>query len=664
MHRSFGRAAAAVVVFGLARVGGAHAQSGPNLRVDAVSSSPATVTEGQTLRVTADVVVGDPAPTAAVDWRVSLSADGTFTSTVALAPVAPLTFSGPEARRVTVELPVPSGITGQYFVAVALDPDDRVAETNEFDNRLVADSRVRIRPLQADLRVTSVAPNSNSVDAGRSFTMSVEVRNAGDRPATADLAGYLSVDETLSTVDVEVGRTSVSLSAGEVRSVELTADVPAVATAGPYFVGAWLDPEGIVEELFDANNGAVSDARVTVRQSTLTLSTPDLPDGTLGFDYFALLDAEGGDGQFSFEVVTGRLPSGLTLTADGRLSGQPEATGTFDFTLQVSSGGQNGTRTYSVEIVSTGRPLEIVWSEAGFAYRGLPYERNLVAGGGEPPYTWRLLSGALPPGLTLSDAGVLLGVPDVFGSFSVDVEVEDRLGARVSTTVSVEVTSPLALLIAPDPLTPVPVGIEGEVILTVVGGIPPYTWTALTPNPPGLNLAVDGRFVGVPTQVGTWPVRVRVTDGKRQPASDDTVVRVVVEPAGEFRIVTTALPAGSTRLIYEAFIEVEGGEPPIDWQVVPGTSLPNGFFLEPTQEPDQPENAARIFGRAVVETNQPFAVRVRDSQGRQREAAFVLSLVEIEQAVDSGCACVRVPARSWLAFAWLAVGFIFILRRR
>lgn len=42
---------------------------------------------------------------------------------------------------------------------------------------------------------------------------------------------------------------------------------------------------------------------------------------------------------------------------------------------------------------------------------GKPYNVQLVATGGVPPYTFTVASGTLPPGLTLSAAGDLSGTP-------------------------------------------------------------------------------------------------------------------------------------------------------------------------------------------------------------------------------------------------------------
>lgn len=49
----------------------------------------------------------------------------------------------------------------------------------------------------------------------------------------------------------------------------------------------------------------------------------------------------------------------------------------------------------------------------------------LQAEGGVPPYTWSLVSGTLPPGLSLYASGAILGVPTTAGSYTFTVRVTD-----------------------------------------------------------------------------------------------------------------------------------------------------------------------------------------------------------------------------------------------
>jgi hypothetical protein len=61
---------------------------------------------------------------------------------------------------------------------------------------------------------------------------------------------------------------------------------------------------------------------------------------------------------------------------------------------------------------------------------GQPYPpTQLMATGGEPPYSWVIISGSLPPGLTLSDTGVISGTPPppAAGVYAFTVQVTDAL---------------------------------------------------------------------------------------------------------------------------------------------------------------------------------------------------------------------------------------------
>ncbi|HKP85896.1 MAG TPA: putative Ig domain-containing protein [Blastocatellia bacterium] len=64
--------------------------------------------------------------------------------------------------------------------------------------------------------------------------------------------------------------------------------------------------------------------------------------------------------------------------------------------------------------------------------RGVPYSQQLSASGGATPYTWSLTSGALPPGLSLSSAGLISGTPTTSGGFGFTVTVRDRNNATAS----------------------------------------------------------------------------------------------------------------------------------------------------------------------------------------------------------------------------------------
>jgi hypothetical protein len=61
------------------------------------------------------------------------------------------------------------------------------------------------------------------------------------------------------------------------------------------------------------------------------------------------------------------------------------------------------------------------------------YSDTLTASGGNPPYRWTIVSGSLPPGIRLSEAGSLLGKPTAPGTFPFTVEVRDHRTSHPTT---------------------------------------------------------------------------------------------------------------------------------------------------------------------------------------------------------------------------------------
>jgi hypothetical protein len=84
---------------------------------------------------------------------------------------------------------------------------------------------------------------------------------------------------------------------------------------------------------------------------TITLSPPSLPTGAPGQPYSEAITASGGSGPYTFKVTEGDLPPGLTLGADGALTGTPTASGTFKFVVSAfDSNHCPGTRSYSIDV--------------------------------------------------------------------------------------------------------------------------------------------------------------------------------------------------------------------------------------------------------------------------------------------------------------------------
>lgn len=78
--------------------------------------------------------------------------------------------------------------------------------------------------------------------------------------------------------------------------------------------------------------------------------------------------------------------------------------------------------------------LQITTSSLSPAKVGEVYVQQLIASGGQTStYSWGILSGQLPPGITLSSSGVLSGIPASSGTFNFTVEVSDAKTSAVQT---------------------------------------------------------------------------------------------------------------------------------------------------------------------------------------------------------------------------------------
>jgi uncharacterized protein (TIGR03437 family) len=253
----------------------------------------------------------------------------------------------------------------------------------------------------------------------------------------------------------------------------------------------------------DANQYSAS-ASITI--NVLGLTTTALPNGAQGQFYATTIGAAGGTGSFTF-TASGQ-PAGLSMTSYGYLNGTAKAAGTYPISVTVSSGGLSVGGTLSLTIA---QPQSLSISQVNGLVTGpggtvnVPYSQALGATGGQPPYTWSLISGALPTGLSLNASGIVSGTPGAPGVFSFGVQVVDTAGGTATGTASITIQA-APLLITTGSL---PAGMSGIDYplqqLTVSGGVSPYTWALGSGSslPAGLTLSSDGVLQGVPGSAGT-----------------------------------------------------------------------------------------------------------------------------------------------------------------
>jgi large repetitive protein len=175
---------------------------------------------------------------------------------------------------------------------------------------------------------------------------------------------------------------------------------------------------------------------LVVRQPLTLTSALGQTKAEVGMPFTAAQSAGGGSGTFTWSVSKGVLPSGLTLAADGTVSGSPAVAGRYALTLTVTD---SEARSKSVAVTLVVAPklafktLKLKGAKAGLAYR-----LKIATIGGVGPLTWTA-TGKFPKGVRVGKTGLVFGTPTKAGAYRITVTVTDSLGAVAKKTLTLVV---------------------------------------------------------------------------------------------------------------------------------------------------------------------------------------------------------------------------------
>lgn len=267
----------------------------------------------------------------------------------------------------------------------------------------------------------------------------------------------------------------------------------------------------------------------------LTITTTTLPQATNGTAYSAQLTASGGVPAYTWSLSGN--PAWLTINAKtGALSGTPTGTTTttvtFTVTVTDSETPTPVAKSSSLSITSIEPPLSITTTGLAGASINNTYSQAVQAIGGTPPYTWAIVAGSLPAGLTLNTAtGVISGTPTGTGTFNFTIRVTDATSATATANLSIVVGS--TLTVTTTSLPGGSVGTAYSATLQASGGAQPYTWSVSSGTlPAGLTLnSSSGVISGTPTATGTSSFTIQVNDSESPSQTEAVNFSITISPA-------------------------------------------------------------------------------------------------------------------------------------
>jgi hypothetical protein len=363
----------------------------------------------------------------------------------------------------------------------------------------------------------------------------------------------------------------------------------------------------------DANGCAGTQAyTVSATCPVITLSPTTLPAATVGTAYSQQLSSSGGTAPHTFSLTAGALPNGVTLAANGTLSGTPVLAGTYNFTIRASD--VNGCATTQAYTVAATCPtISLSPANLSAATVGTPYSQTLTASGGTAPYAFSVSVGALPNGLTLAANGTLGGTPVLAGSYEFTVRAVDANGCAGTQAYSVNATCP-AITVSPATLPAGTVGTAYAQTFTQSGGNGAVSYSLQGTLPNGLTFNAETRtLAGTPTQAGSFPLTLKVTDVNGCVGMQSYTL-VLTCPA--LTLTPAALPGGTVAAAYSQTLTASGGTAPYTFSLSVGT-LPNGLTLAAN---------GTLSGTPAQAGTFTFTAQAREANGCTGSQAYTLVL--------------------------------------
>lgn len=165
-----------------------------------------------------------------------------------------------------------------------------------------------------------------------------------------------------------------------------------------------------------------------------TITSGATSTGVNGSQYNEQLVASG-TSPIVWDISSGALPTGLTMTVAGLIEGIPTVNGIFNYTVRASNNAIGGTTPATLARTTTINQFPFISTTLLDPLQGGSAWSGTLGFGGYPAatVTATYLGGALPGTLAVSSAGVFSGTHNVQGTYNILFTVTNALGVATRT---------------------------------------------------------------------------------------------------------------------------------------------------------------------------------------------------------------------------------------
>ncbi|MEQ1730196.1 MAG: Ig domain-containing protein, partial [Vicinamibacterales bacterium] len=361
------------------------------------------------------------------------------------------------------------------------------------------------------------------------------------------------------------------------------------------------------------------------------------------------LSATGGSGPYTWTLVGGSLPPGLSIRTDvPPFITDPTATAVIAGVATTAGGPYNFTVRVTSNAVSFDQSCSLSVSSLVFKNPGLPhafvnqsFSATLVAlrDGNQVFPTWSVNPlTPLPAGISLNSAtGELSGTPSASGVYSLALVASDG-GESVGRSISLQVFD-----VGFSTSGQLPNATQGQSYSTQVfatGGTGSYTYAA-SGLPQGLSMNGAGEVLGIPTLRGPASTLVTAIDSSGRSYSkvmsidvigNPSVLPSIVPGSGAFDDCTVGVPCSRVVNV------TNGGRAPFSWSAA---GLPPGMSIRSGSEPDAPAGVSpkdvELWGTVVAAAGTTYGITftVTDADGATATNTFPLRVSDLAMALVS-----------------------------